>query len=410
MMKPGLLPALILGLTGCSNTLLGSSPDAAADARPLADASTSDAANPSDAQRPDASVPTEVLPCDELPLGTFENITPPQLVSSNWCVPGACQPGQQDTYGTIAFVLDPTRSGTIVLGTAGLGIWKSTDCGSTWEHINTGTNGAALDAGRNWSMVIDPTNSDVIYTVAGYAGPGFYKTTDGGRNWRQMFPEALLENFPAQGIEKISMDPTNNLHLSATFHGVCENAPSPGCIAETRDGGETWSLTSSAFSWNEGDGHEMVGDKTWFYGQVDQGVWRTTNGGESWSQVHAGFGWASGCFYTASDGTFYTGNGFGIMRSRDGISWEQLSGSPAFGGPNGGCAIADDGQTLWAASWGLADDRGMFRTTLANPTNWTDMNAPKTLTGAGWMAYDPGHHLIYKAHSTGGFWRVRVSP
>jgi hypothetical protein len=347
--------------------------------------------------------------CDDLaPVGTFENVTPAELASSNWCVPGYCQAGGKDTYGAVAFVLERSHSGTIVLGTASLGIWKSTDCGSSWVHINTGTNGAALDAGRNWSMVIDPTDSSVIYTVTGYAGPGFYKTTDGGQNWQQMFPADLMAKFPAPGIERLSMDPTNHLHLTATFHGTCQNAPSAACMAETRDGGGTFTLTKSAFSWSEGDGQAMVGDKTWFYGQVDQGVWRTIDGGASWSQVHAGFGWASGCIYTATDGTLYTGNGFGMMSSKDGVTWTTMSGSPAFGGPNGGCPIADDGETIWVGSWGLADDRGTFSAPLKNPTTWTNMNSPKVVTGAGWLDYDADHHVLYKANSTGGFWRVRV--
>ncbi len=107
--------------------------------------------------------------CSDLPgVGTWQNITPPTLDIAEWCAlyngtcpsPATSANGQIGTAtGPTLFVLDPSHPGTVYLGTSSLGIWKSTDCGSTWVHINTGQNGAVLDAGRNWTMVVVPTNS-----------------------------------------------------------------------------------------------------------------------------------------------------------------------------------------------------------------------------------------------------------
>ena len=245
--------------------------------------------------------------CNALPaVGTWENITPAQLGAQNWCVPGgACGANQKGTYGTNAFVLDPNNSGTIYLGTSSLGIWKTTDCGGSWVHINTGTSAKEVDAGRNWSIVIDPTNSQTLYTVTGYAGSGFYKTTNGGKDWQQMFPAELLATFPGQGIEKLSMDPTNSAHLTATFHNPCTKSPMGGgdwaCLAETKDGGKTFTLTNSAQNWSEGDGQTMVDDKTWFFSTGGGQIFRTTNAGAKWDLVYNGF--ATGNYNPAAAST-----------------------------------------------------------------------------------------------------------
>jgi len=65
--------------------------------------------------------------CDSLAaVGTWEKINPPVDFATG-----------NGPYGTNAFVVDPEHTGTVYLGTSGLGIWKTTDCGATWTHINT---------------------------------------------------------------------------------------------------------------------------------------------------------------------------------------------------------------------------------------------------------------------------------
>jgi hypothetical protein len=358
--------------------------------------------------------------CDALPaVGTWENVTPAQLDSKNWCVPGgACAAGAKGTYGTNAFVLDPNNSGTVYLGTSSLGVWKTTDCGGSWVHINTGTNAKEVDAGRNWSMVIDPTNSQTVYTVAGYAGSGFYKTTNGGKDWQQMFPADLLATFPAQGIEKLAMDPTNSLHLTASFHNPCTKSPTGGgdwaCIAETKDGGTSFTLTNSAENWSEGDGQTMVGDETWFFSSGGGQIFRTTDAGAKWDVVYNGFATgnynSSGCIYTAADGTFFTGGGRGMVHSTNGTAWQILPNAPQMGGPNGGCSIVGDGTNLYVSmglfAYSPPNKDWFWSSSESNPKTWVQMNNPAVVTGAGWLDYDRDHHLLYSSNSTGGFYRV----
>ncbi len=333
---------------------------------------------------------------------------------------GACTAGQKGTYGTNSFVLDPNSSGTVYLGTSSLGIWKTTNCGGAWVHIDTGTSAKEVDAGRNWSIVIDPTNSQTVYTVTGYAGSGFYKTTNGGKDWQQMFPADLLATFPAQGIEKLSMDPTNSQHLTATFHNPCTKSPMGGgnwpCLAETKNGGATFTLTNSAQDWSEGDGQTMVNDKTWFFSTGGGQIFQTTNAGVKWDLVYNGFATgnynSSGCIYTATDGTFYTGGGRGMVHSTNGTAWQIVPNAPQMGGPNGGCSIVDDGTTLYVSmglfAYAPPSKDWFWSTSASNPKTWVQMNNPAVVTGAGWLGYDRDHHLLYSSNSTGGFYRVVV--
>ena len=86
----------------------------------------------------------------------------------------------------------------------GNGVWKSTDGGETWNH-------AGLDnTGRISRIVIHPTNPDIIYVCAvGHAyapqkDRGVYKSTDGGKSWKQVL--FVDENT---GSSDLVMDPNN---------------------------------------------------------------------------------------------------------------------------------------------------------------------------------------------------------
>jgi hypothetical protein len=353
--------------------------------------------------------------------GTWENITPSQLDYTKWCTPQwntSCPgPGETSangklaTYGTNAIVIDPANTATVYLGTSSLGLWKTTDCGATWAHISTGANGAKIDQGRNWSMVIDPTDSKVLYTTAGYGVGDVFKSTNGGVDWQPMLTPDVKTVLAGGFVEKITMDPTNHLHLLASAHGACTNMKN-GCLAESTDGGKTWSLTNSAESWNEGDGQTMVNANTWFFGSLFVGIWRTTNAGAAWTQVFKGN--ADGNVFIGSDGTFYNcGLGAGVLHSTDGVTWSVLPKSPPCGGnSNGGAMIAGDGKTMFVSngSGGQLPSGGWFYSSpeQSSPT-WTSLRSPQSMAQGGInIAYDPDHHILYSSNYIAGMWRLVV--
>jgi hypothetical protein len=393
--------------------------------------------------------------CSNLPAaGTWQNVTPPVLNMSTWCSPfntGCPAPqvmanGLLGTYGTQDFALDPVNEGTIYLGTSSMGMFKSTDCGSTWTQIAMGTGGDLVSAGRNWSMVMDPTNPQVLYTVAGYGQGGVFKSTDRGNSWTQMFTQNVFDATGASPctptgdpalcgggggfVEKITMDPTNSSHLLASFHSSCAGTtPLPGtpvssmgdwgCLAETTDAGMTWSLTTNGIGWEGGDGpgQTMIDSKTWFYATNScTGIFRTTTGGVSpdgtspaWTQVYSGC--VNGSVYAASNSVFFFGGSGGVFTSLDGINWMNESLVPSSTSINGSTPMLDDGTTFYVGgnqgyySGPLAANGSLSLTMISStPVTSVTTQLPEEAPPA-FMHYDSVKHIIYTSNMDGGFWR-----
>jgi hypothetical protein len=389
--------------------------------------------------------------------GTWENVTPAVLSQGKWCTPyhtGCGNPGTSTatsiaTYGTTNFVLDPNNPGTVYLGTSSLGFFKSTDCGSTWTHVDTGAGASMIDSGRNWTIVMDPTDSNVLFTTAGYGAGGVWKSTDGAVSWKQVLTQNVLDATGASPcattmdktvcggaggfVEKITMDPTNSQHLLVSFHTPCAGTtPLPGamvasngdwgCLAESTDSGNTWSLTTSGMSWtgSDGPGQTMIDSKTWFYAtNGTNGLYRTTTGGVSpdghssaWTQVYNSY--VDGDVYKASNGVYYIA-GSGISWSTDGISWHAMSGSPGAAGVNGSDPMVDDGTNLYVGSTGafyqapLGSGALTFTMMPSSAPLTSFASTSSTLSvNVAQLGYEKSHKILYTQDMGGGFWRVVV--
>jgi photosystem II stability/assembly factor-like uncharacterized protein len=86
----------------------------------------------------------------------------------------------------------------------GDGVYKSTDGGKTWKNMGLK---ATFQIGR---VVVHPKNPDIVYVGAlgrlygANADRGLYKTTDGGKNW-----EKILYIDDKTGVIDIAMHPTD---------------------------------------------------------------------------------------------------------------------------------------------------------------------------------------------------------
>jgi len=123
----------------------------------------------------------------------------------------------------------------------GFGIYKSLDAGKTWKAMG-------LEKTRHiHRILIDPTNSDVVY-VGAIGAPwgehqerGVYKTTDGGKTWKQI----LFTNIRS-GTADLIMDPSNpNKIIAAMWEHKRDpwffKSGGPGSgLYITHDGGENW--------------------------------------------------------------------------------------------------------------------------------------------------------------------------
>jgi photosystem II stability/assembly factor-like uncharacterized protein len=177
----------------------------------------------------------------------------------------------------------------------GDGIYKSTDGGKTWKNMGL------ADTHHIGRVVIHPKNPDVVYAAAlGHlwgANPdrGVYKTIDGGKNWNQ-----VLKISNDTGVSDIAMDPESpdTLYASAyqrrrTPFGFNGGGMEAG-IYKTTDGGATWKKLTKGLPYENGGETGRVGldiyrkDPNIVYALVQHekgGIYRSEDKGENWKKM-----------------------------------------------------------------------------------------------------------------------------
>lgn len=374
--------------------------------------SSSPSTGPDDTGMDSTGVPTDgPMPilgdCDGLGgLGEFQNITPPELL-------------ELESFHVFAIATDPVHQGTLYVGTLeDQKLWKSTDCGANWVHISTGDNGDVIDAGMNWTLVVDAEQPEIVYTNSGYGagGSGLHKSLNGGVDWETIWPPPnqpeLAEAFTYNFANVLTQDPQDSKHLVLTFHELCL-APHPDvCIAETLDGGQTWTLFDGHPSW-EGWESQVIyfldDDQTWLWGSQLNGFWRTEDGGGSWTEIpgmRTSHLQGSQSVATPS-GAYLVATIDGIWRSADGQadSWTNIPDTgPIVGG------LVRNGDALFASTcyFGNFCDRARFLTSTDDGVTWSEMEGGPDIPMGGTMAIDLGHQVLYSSNGASGVWRVVV--
>ncbi len=127
---------------------------------------------------------------------------------------------------------------------AGVGIYKSTDAGRTFQHMGL------TDTQTIARILVHPADPDVVYVAAsGHEWTdnemrGVFKTTDGGRTWNK-----VLYKSPRTGAIDLVMDPRDpNVLYAAMWQRIRRKWSDPrvepgyneGGVFKTTDGGRTW--------------------------------------------------------------------------------------------------------------------------------------------------------------------------
>jgi photosystem II stability/assembly factor-like uncharacterized protein len=167
-------------------------------------------------------------------------------------------------------------------GNAGMGIFKSTDGGTTWTQLSEG-----LPEILQANIAIAPSDPNILYAaIAPGQGPiGFYKSTDGGAHWFQAIhgPGGAagraqdmrpLARIGGGDLPTVTVDPKdpNIVYTASTV------------MWRTMDGGLTWSAVRGAPG---GDDYQRIwinpNDTQIILAVADQGAVVSANGGRSWS-------------------------------------------------------------------------------------------------------------------------------
>ncbi|MEM1336499.1 MAG: glycosyl hydrolase [Bacteroidota bacterium] len=264
--------------------------------------------------------------------------------SMQWRLVGPFRGGRA---GTVSGV--PNNSNLYYMGTAGGGVWKTTDAGSTWSCISDGFFGGSigalavsesdpnviyvgegeqtlrgnvssgngiwksLDAGETWQFIglegsehisrirIHPTNPELVYVAAignlwkPNTTRGVYRSKDGGKNW-----EKILYESDKAGAGDLILDPNNpRILYAATWemkrNGYRMDSGGPDSkMYKSTDGGDTWTDISKYSGLPKGV-WGIVGiavspvdsNRVWAIIEAeDGGVFRSDDAGKNWKKIN----------------------------------------------------------------------------------------------------------------------------
>lgn len=121
-----------------------------------------------------------------------------------------------------------------------IGIFRSTDGGSSFSHVSGATSGG-LPLGRSLEMVADPVDPQVLYAALsdGGASNGIYKSSDTGATWTRVSNaemDALITDAGSQRTSNVQMSvgSSNNVFVGIVNGGLL------AAVYRSGDGGTSW--------------------------------------------------------------------------------------------------------------------------------------------------------------------------
>ena len=265
-----------------------------------------------------------------------------------------------DSIGAIAVA--PSNPKIVYVGTGdvdnvggsvnhGDGVYRSDDAGHTWTHL------PGLDATRHIAnIVVDPRNPDLVLvaalgrTYAQNPERGIYRSTDGGRTWRQ-----VLYKSPELGAISLVADAKNPQVLYAALEPHAPRASGRGArggqgrggrgraaapavagagIYKSTDEGATWHPLADGLPATDLGRIGLAAAGPRVFAITSAGLYRSDDGGASWSRSTqdrriVGSSYFSEVYLSPSDpNTVYVCQ-TSLYRSTDGgISFVAFKGAP----------------------------------------------------------------------------------
>ena len=135
-----------------------------------------------------------------------------------------------------AIVFDPRNSNRFFIGAATGGIWLTNNAGQTIRPVAEFSGNLAIGA-----MAIDPVNPDTIYagtgeSFAGFAGVGVFKSTDSGSTWNLLPSTSTDTAINPSGAD---WGTTNRIAIHSTSPNIVL-AGNGGGVYRSTNAGQTW--------------------------------------------------------------------------------------------------------------------------------------------------------------------------
>jgi photosystem II stability/assembly factor-like uncharacterized protein len=139
---------------------------------------------------------------------------------------------------SVAVAGHPTNKMEFYMGATGGGVWKTTDGGRSWKNVSDGY----FKTGSVGAITVSQSNPDVVYVGMGEhtlrgdlsEGDGIYKSTDAGKTWVNV---GLKDTYH---IGKIIVNPANPDIVYAAALGHAFGPNEERGVFRSKDGGKTW--------------------------------------------------------------------------------------------------------------------------------------------------------------------------
>lgn len=188
-------------------------------------------------------------------------------------------------------------------GYTGGGLWKTEDAGISWDNISDGH----FKTSSVGDIAVSESNPNIIYVGMGEHairgvmttyGDGVYKSTDGGKSWKNMGLEKTRH------ISDVVIHPNNPDIVFVAAQGPAHGSSEDRGIYKSTDGGQTWKKTlyvddnSGASSLSMDTNNPLIlYAATWEHrrlpwqvqsGGKGCGIWKSNDGGETWNKINEG--------------------------------------------------------------------------------------------------------------------------
>ena len=249
--------------------------------------------------------------------------------------------------GTVTGVANNTN--LYYMGTAGGGVWKTTDAGNTWQCISDGYFGGSIGA-----VAVSESDPNIIYVGEGEqtlrgnvsSGKGLWKSMDAGETWK------FIGLKDSEHISRIRIHPTDpDLVYVAAIGNLWKPNETRG-VFRSKDGGETWDkilyVSDKAGAGDlimDPNNSRILYAATWQMsrngyrmdsGGPDSKLFKSTDGGDNWTDIseHSGlpgFPWGIvGITVSPLDSNrvwaLIEADGGGLFRSDDaGVTWKKIN-------------------------------------------------------------------------------------
>jgi MYXO-CTERM domain-containing protein len=229
----------------------------------------------------------------ELASPTWEHLGPLPLTSGPY------------TGRVTSIAPHPSDGDVVYVGTATGGVWKLD--GTSWQALTEHLPSLAIGA-----VAVAPSETETIYAGSGEAnyalhsfyGLGFYRSTDGGKNWDVL----AVDTFAGRTFSRIVVHPqdANKIWASVMHAGgfPARSAAKEHPLANdtvgvfrSTDGGETWEalggglpqdVAASDLAMAQDDPDRLfaaLGDP---FGHPDNGIYISEDGGDTWKAAGSG--------------------------------------------------------------------------------------------------------------------------